>query len=73
MSPIPKPGFGMAGVVLDGKLHVLGGSLGRLPEVRCCATSGVIDGKLYVAGGFYHDIGQTCAEMWGYPFSAKKR
>jgi N-acetylneuraminic acid mutarotase len=26
LAPIPKPGFGMAAVVLDGTLHVLGGS-----------------------------------------------
>ena len=43
-------------------------TLGRLPEVRCCATAGVVEGKLYVVGGFYHDIGQTCPETWAYPF-----
>lgn len=44
-------------------------TLGRLPEVRCCATGGVINGKLYIVGGFYYEVAQTCGETWAYPFA----
>jgi hypothetical protein len=74
---IPRPVYGPTTVLLDNKIHVLGGSemdqnkffeIDRMPRVRCCAGGAVIDGKLYITAGFYDTTGERCPETWGYSF-----
>jgi N-acetylneuraminic acid mutarotase len=50
-APLPAPRGGHAAVVLDGRIHVLGGGAAPLPAPRGGHAAVVLDGRIHVLGG----------------------